>query len=281
MTNKLDYEIISSGSQNGNCFRIENILIDIGIKFDDLKDEISKHKIKAIFISHRHSDHCVPATYHQISKRFPYIKFIINQDVADKLHEEIKEKFNNIVVIKDGTNVKIPSNDNSYRSLVINVFHTDHDINILSNGYFGTKISYSGNDLKFVFATDFWNVNNLPKEKLDYIFLEANHNERTLKLATEAFDLPEWSLSGSKRHLSEEISYQYYVTHRKQNTVYIPLHKSERFYNEFEDNFSLNDLQKAREKEKQEETVQKRNSMSNDDESIFSFGSTDSFFDDF
>lgn len=232
----MDYEIISTGSQNGNSLRVENVIFDVGVSFKSLYPVLKNRKIKAIFISHKHSDHLNISAVKQIGEFFPWIDFLVNQDVFNKIMDEIHDFKGKITVIKDDTKITIPSGESSYRSLIVNVFHTDHEKELISNGYCGTKV-FNGvqKDETFVFATDFWNVNNLPNQKFDYFFLEANYQQETFDKAKKEGTLPFWSIQGTDRHLSRELSHEYFFKHRKdENSKYVPLHKSSRMYNDYE-----------------------------------------------
>lgn len=49
----MSYEIISTGSK-GNCVIVENmIMLDVGVPYIKIKNYL--HKIKLIFISHKHT----------------------------------------------------------------------------------------------------------------------------------------------------------------------------------------------------------------------------------
>lgn len=232
----IDYEVISTGSQDGNCLRVENVLFDIGVSFKTIYQTLKKHSIKVVFISHKHSDHLNISTVKQISETFPWITFLINKDVFNKIKSELPDFKGRYNVIADGNKITIPSESSKYRSLVIQIFHTDHEKKLISNGYYGDKIFNGSKEIEnFVFATDFWNVNNLPNKKIDYFFLEANYQEETFKKAKQEGILPLWSIQGTDRHLSRELSHEYYLKHRRnKNSKYIPLHKSSRMYNDYE-----------------------------------------------
>lgn len=253
----IDYEIVSTGSQDGNCLRVENVLFDIGVSFKKIRPTLIKYKIKAVFISHKHSDHYNKSTLHQLIAIFPWIKIIVNQDIADKIKSDFGRTFKNVVVIKDDTKVTIPSSDSTkYHSLIIRIFHTDHEIDLMSNGYQGEKV-YNGATPSetFVFATDFWNINNLPKSKLDYFFLEANYQQDTFNKVLKEGSMPFWSVKGTDRHFSREQSHEYYLKHRKsEQSIYVPLHKSSRMYHSYDSLLTMmQNQQQKKTKPKQKE----------------------------
>ena len=76
---ELDYNIIGSSSK-GNCVRIENIMVDIGMPFKYIKEDLYKTDI--ILITHIHSDHIKQSVFHRIREDFPDIKIVGNHEVA-------------------------------------------------------------------------------------------------------------------------------------------------------------------------------------------------------
>ena len=79
MTVDLDYNILSSGSI-GNAVRIRNIMIDCGIAFSKMKEEL--YKCQYLLITHDHQDHAKPAVLKQIVAQFPNIEIYSTYKVA-------------------------------------------------------------------------------------------------------------------------------------------------------------------------------------------------------
>lgn len=70
-------EIIASSS-SGNAILLANgILLDCGIAYSKIKKYLPK--VKIIFISHTHQDHCKDSTIKKIVFEYPNIKYITNQ----------------------------------------------------------------------------------------------------------------------------------------------------------------------------------------------------------
>ena len=90
----LDYRIIGSGS-SGNAVRIENIMIDCGLSYASMKDEL--YKCKVLFITHKHSDHLNLKTFKNILKHHKNIKVISNYEVAEIVKVD---KISNTKIIK-------------------------------------------------------------------------------------------------------------------------------------------------------------------------------------
>ena len=75
----LDYHIIGSGS-SGNCVRIENVMIDIGLPYKHIKEDL--YKTDVILITHTHTDHIKQTVFNRIRKEFPDITIVGNHQVA-------------------------------------------------------------------------------------------------------------------------------------------------------------------------------------------------------
>ena len=201
----MHYEVIASGSK-GNAVLINDVLVDIGIPFSTLKPYL--YKVNYIIITHIHTDHLRMATYNQIKKLFPYIKFIGNWQVAQAVQVDYVANAGYQVITDD---------------YVFNPIELVHDV--VCYGYW-----WQTNDGNIIYATDTNNMDNAPSNiPFDYIFLESNHSESKIKQAkaTRGYD-PKIS---ALRHLSTYKSKEFYYTHRRNAaSEWIELHKSERFY---------------------------------------------------
>ena len=58
---------------------INDVLVDCGIPFNKIKDEL--YEIKYLLLTHIHSDHVRPATLKSIKAMFPKIQVIGNYEV--------------------------------------------------------------------------------------------------------------------------------------------------------------------------------------------------------
>jgi len=212
---ELDYNILSSGSI-GNAVRIRNIMIDCGIAFSKMKEEL--YKCQYLLITHDHLDHVKPAVLNQIVEQFPNIEIYSTYKVA---------RINDAVTAINTDYLPIWLAKASCNMWAIPVPH-----NTLCFGY---VLQFE--DLDVLYATDLKN----PKElvtfsersgiRYDYTFLEANYDETKLRLLGD-----EWHgqynayVDSSERHLSKDQSLKFYAKYRKEGGEYIELHKSTRFY---------------------------------------------------
>lgn len=203
----IDYHIIGTGSK-GNAVRIENIMIDCGVSFSKMKDDL--YKCDTLLITHAHSDHIKTPTLDRIRREFPRIRVYANYDVAylhpiDKVigTKPFKLKRNNVTVYP---------------------FDGLHDVPVT-----GFVIDFDGT--KVFYATDTCEVENPINDKLDYVFCEANYDEtilrevgkRYIKRGYDPFD-------NAKRHLSLKQCKEFYFSNRRsKDSPLIELHMSERF----------------------------------------------------
>lgn len=101
----------------------------------------------------------------QIAYNFPTIKFICNEDVAQKLYElGVQEK--NIYMLKEGKWYDIGFAKVRLEKLV-------HDVHNSS-----LQIEYNKNKKKVVYITDTGSVNHLCIEDYDLYLIESNYNSR-------------------------------------------------------------------------------------------------------
>jgi hypothetical protein len=202
----INFEIISSGSK-GNCIKIENVMIDCGVGFKQIKDHL--YDIKYLLITHKHQDHLKMPTLLSIMENFPHIKIIGNYEVYEQAPVMIIANAGFELVFDDYT---------------FNCFECVHDV--LTYGYYWRC---KGQDI--IYCTDTGSMENAPDQQFDYFFLESNHDEQ--KLAAAAGDKKgryDPFLSG-KRHLSTQECKAYFYMHRKGiESRLIELHKSSRFY---------------------------------------------------
>ena len=205
---KLNYEIIASGS-SGNCVIVEDMMFDVGVPYSKIRKYL--YKIKYLFITHRHTDHVNLATLTKIKKEFPRIETVGNYDVYGITKVNI--------LVGDSTNI-------TKRDRTIQSFFCPHDVPC-----HGFVVEKEGKLL--IYATDTTSLDNAPKLKYDYFFIESNHDENKIKAirdnSKQKYGYDAWQ--GAMRHLSTQQSKAfYYINRRNPESEWIELHKSERFY---------------------------------------------------
>lgn len=203
----LDYHIIGSSSR-GNAVRIGGIMIDCGMAFAEMKEDL--YKCHSLLITHVHSDHMKLTTLKQIQSQFPWIKVYGNPAVAYRtfVTDVIgAEAF----TLDDGT--------------LVTPFDAVHDVPTV--GFMLRK-----GDLDILYVTDTAEV-NIPKDsRFDYFFIESNYDENKIREAAKRYKRGRYDPADSTyRHLSTQQAKGVYYSHRKsKESAFIELHKSSRFY---------------------------------------------------
>lgn len=202
---ELDYQILATGS-DGNCVRIEHILIDCGISYRKAKKALDK--VDTLLITHSHSDHLNPAALKQIRKMHPQIKVCANYDVAYQY--PVDRIFGSKpLILKDGT-----------------VIHAQEGVHDVPVSFF--SIEYQG--LNIFYATDTNTVFPYQDMKYDYVFCEANYDEELIKLIGKQYRKKGYDpILSAQRHLSVQKCKAFYYMNRKENGKLIELHQSKRF----------------------------------------------------
>lgn len=203
----MNYKIISTGSK-GNCVIIHNdVMVDCGVPFGKIKDDL--YDIKYLLITHIHQDHLNKKTIQQIAENFPRIMIIGNY--------EVHNSYNCNVIANAGFTIE--TDDYSFYP-----FENSHDV--LCYGYTWT---FEGQEI--IYATDTSTLKNAPEKKYDFLFLESNHDEAKLEaVRNENKGSYNPYLSG-KRHLStQQAKAFFYQNRRNQQSQFIELHQSARFY---------------------------------------------------
>ena len=203
----LDYHIIGSGS-TGNAVRIGKVMIDCGMPYKDMKEDL--YKCDTLLITHIHTDHLKKQTFLSILSDFPRIKTFANPTVAYQIY------INEVISTYP---FKTPS------GLVITPYEGRHDTEV-------TYFTWEQDGQNIIYATDTNLVENPNRIKFDYLFLESNYDEQKLneiarQYARKGYD--PWT--SSHRHLSTQQSKAfYYMNRRSPESHWIELHKSGRFY---------------------------------------------------
>jgi phosphoribosyl 1,2-cyclic phosphodiesterase len=202
----MNYKIISSGSK-GNCAIVNDVMIDCGIPFSKLKQEL--YNIKYLLITHTHGDHLKPKTIASIARNFPRIQIIGNYEVNDVYN------CNHIA----NANFEIETDDYTFMP-----FECVHDV--LCYGF-----TWNTEGHEIIYATDTSTLENAPKKQYDYFFLESNHDEQKLNDVRDEYKGGYNPYLSGKRHLSTQAAKAFYYQYRKTpDAELIELHKSARFY---------------------------------------------------
>lgn len=201
---ELDYKIIGSGSK-GNAVRIMDIMIDCGLPYNKMKEEL--YKCKVLFITHIHTDHLRMKTYMNIIKYHRNIKIIGNWQVAERVRVDI---ISNVNPIKT-------------KNWILQPFEVKH--NVITQGF-----TLKTKDKDLIYVTDSAGTENWIKGKYDYLFIESNHDDVKLNSVKKS-DYHYDYFNSAKRHTSlQESKAFYYMNRKSKDSKWIELHKSDRFY---------------------------------------------------
>ena len=203
----MNYNIISTGSK-GNCVIINNVMVDCGVPFKNVKEYL--YDVKYLLLTHIHTDHIRETTLNNIKKMFPRIHIIGNY--------QVHQHFN----VHTIANANYPIETDDY---IFTPFECVHDV--VTYGY-----TWEHEGLKIIYATDTSTLEHAPKEKYDYFFIESNHDENKIELLRKGIiNVGYNAYAGAKRHLSSQKAKSFFYSNRRDaNSKLIELHMSERFY---------------------------------------------------
>ena len=197
---------LNSGS-NGNCYYVGNsheaVLVDVGISCKEVEKRmerlnLSLKKVKAIFISHEHSDHIKGVQ--TLSKKYKlpvYITKLTLQNAHLMLEVDLVNVFKEYEPVKIG-------------DLSIVAFPKQHDA---SDPY---SFIVEGNGIKIGVLTDIGSVCQHVIENFKQChaaFLEANYDEDLLNNGHYPYYLKQ-RIRGDKGHLSNEQALALFVNHK-------------------------------------------------------------------
>lgn len=189
-----------SGS-SGNCvyirYKDEEILIDAGVSYKKICSSLesigtSIDNIKAVLVTHEHSDHV--QGLHVLSKH-RNIPIYINRNSAEYFDESIGEIFSGNVKISD------PGEHITFFSFEADVFSTPHD----SLGSCGYHFTFSNGE-RFALATDMGKITGEISSYLlgcSSVIIESNHDVKMLMSGSYPYALKKRILS-DRGHLSND-----------------------------------------------------------------------------
>lgn len=193
----MEFSALASGS-SGNCFYVENngsaVLVDAGISAKQIVERLfvlgkNPEKVKAIFITHEHSDHVRGA---DVFAR----KFNVPIFATKKTSENCNlcSDFDLINIIRNNETVNIGG-------MRIEAFSKSHRASdpVSYNLYNGKKISII-TDIGYACENVVANITDS-----DALFLESNHDETMLENGFYPYYLKKW-IRSDEGHLSNRQS---------------------------------------------------------------------------
>jgi len=206
---------LNSGSK-GNCYYDgndnEGVLIDAGISCRETEKRMKRlglaiEKVKAIFISHEHSDHIRGVAVLSAKFKLPvYITTATLQNSRLSLHEDLIRTFN-------------ANEEVSIGELFVKPFPKFHDA---SDPY---SFIVSNNEIKIGVLTDIGSacenvINNF--KQCNAAFLEANYDEDMLENGNYPYYLKS-RIRSDKGHLSNKQALEIFVDHKPEFMTHLLL----------------------------------------------------------
>lgn len=210
----IDYKILSTGS-DGNAVIIENdIMIDCGVSFKTLKDDV--RGIKLVLLTHIHSDHFNKATIKRLAAERPTLRFGAPWWLIENLSICGMTK-HNIDVLQCGYRYK-------YGNVTVEPFELVH--NVPNCGY---KLFFS-DGRKIIYATDTNNLNGIVAKDFDLYMIEANYEDEEIeRRIREKKENGEYAYEAQvlKNHLSKAKCDDFIYKNIGVNGQYVYMHRHE------------------------------------------------------
>lgn len=210
----MKYKIIKSGS-SGNAILLENgILLDCGVPFKLLNDDLNK--IKAVFISHEHKDHMNLTTLKKIHELRPTVRFFGGFWLKQYLIS---------------TGIKASQIDTIEHNRVYDYglwkiipFILIHDVR-----NYGIKIIDKKKKQKIIYAVDTNRIDHVEAKNYDLYLIEGNYDEdkleRNIKSDMEK-GIYSYGLRVKDTHLSIEQASEWVMENMGENSVCEFIHQS-------------------------------------------------------
>ena len=213
----LNINVLGSSSR-GNCFILsdnkENLMLECGMRYEQIYKLIDKEKLKGILISHQHTDHLNQNTLKALNK-----PVFSNKSVIDSIFGLVNEK----IVLQANKGAKIGG-------FTILPFLLYHDVE-----NYGYLIKHNESGHKIVFITDSSSYSNLHFKDIDTFIVEANNSEEWLD-NKEELDYKDIRNYGEFGHCSIEKTIEFLklnVNHNTKNIILVHIASNFENYLEF------------------------------------------------
>lgn len=161
-----------SSSSKGNCHILEcdnsSIMIDCGINYRDIVNNIDVTKLRSVFITHRHQDHCKGAKELSACTNCEYY---MNEETAENVELYGEYRYKKTIHHRDVIDLE------DFKVICFDVYHDVQNTNFL--------ILHKESGIKILYITDTSNVSNIHFKDVDFFIIEGNFSKK-------------WDLEGAK-----------------------------------------------------------------------------------
>ena len=208
----MTYNIISTGSKGNAVIINDEILIDCGVPFKDIKPYIKG--LKLVLLTHEHGDHFCPSTIKKLAEKRPTLRFGCGKWLINKLIACGVQKWR--------LDVYSPNTRNNYIDFVsLVMIPLNH--NVQNCGY---KI-YTEDGEKIIYATDTNDLNGIIAPNFDFYMIEANYEDNEIQQRiAEKVSKGEYAYEKDvlKNHLSKAKADDFIIKNAGINSRFIYLH---------------------------------------------------------
>jgi len=208
----MTYNIISTGSKGNAVIINDEILIDCGVPFKDIKPYIKG--LKLVLLTHEHGDHFCPSTIKKLAEKRPTLRFGCGKWLINKLIACGVQKWR--------IDVYSPNTRNNYIDFVsLVMIPLNH--NVQNCGY---KI-YTEDGEKIIYATDTNDLNGIIAPNFDFYMIEANYEDNEIQQRiAEKVSKGEYAYEKDvlKNHLSKAKADDFIIKNAGINSRFIYLH---------------------------------------------------------
>ena len=218
--NKIEYQIVSSGSKGNSVIYREEYAVDMGVLYRDIFQYLDK--IKVILLTHRHTDHLHKPTVKRIVKDYPEIKWLC----GEHLQHIVKDCGVVPIIIEAGKIYQVGN-------CKINPISLYHDV-----PNFGYRF-YFDDGYKIIHATDTFTLDGISAKGFDLYSLEYNHDELIIeKEIEEKLEKGEYcyEIGARNSHLSFQKCIDFFNKMKSDKSELLKLHISHKYKGEKNEN---------------------------------------------
>ena len=204
------YNIIATGSTGNAVIVNDEILIDCGVAYKEIKP--FQKKLRLVLLTHEHSDHFKPGTIRALAHARPSLRFGCCKWMAPLLVEA--------GVAAAQIDVFKPGSWTSYGDFQLCPVELRH--NVPNCGY---KVWMHGESM--IYATDTGTLDGIEAKGYTLYLIEANHRREELEARIaekEALGQFAYEWKAAENHLSFEQAIDWLTENMAPESVWVPMH---------------------------------------------------------